>query len=158
MPTQNPRLTITLKPSTAALMRRMSEITGNSQSALIAELLEANEPVFERLVTVLQAAQEAKAALTEETKAGLDQAQARIEKQLGLALEALDVGTRSILEEAEAIKRRKAKRASVRAPEGPRRRGEAGDRSAATPPSNRGVRLRNPKAKVRKTGGNRGPV
>ena len=28
MPTQNPRLTITLKPSTAALMRRMSELTG----------------------------------------------------------------------------------------------------------------------------------
>lgn len=154
MPTQNPRLTITLKPSTAALMRRMSELTGNSQSALIAELLEANEPVFERLITVLQAAKNAQAALSEETKAGLDQAQARIEKQLGLALEALDDGTRSILDQVEGIKRRGARRTAA----GPRARGAAGGRSAATPPSNRGVRSRNPKAKVRKTGGNRGPV
>ena len=57
MPTPNPRLTITLEPSTAAQLRRMSELTGNSQSSMISELLSQSAPVFDRLITVLEAAE-----------------------------------------------------------------------------------------------------
>ena len=152
MPTKNPRLTITLKPATAALMQRMSEVTGQSQSSLIAELLETNEPVFERLIKVLQAAEDAKAAFTAETRAGLHQAQEQIEAQLGLVLEAMDTATAPILAEAEQVKRRTRKRAGdTRSPRGARPL--PGAPAAVTPPSNRGVRSRNPKAKVRKTRG-----
>ena len=136
MPATNPRLTITLKPSTAALLRLMSSLTGNSQSALIAELLEANEPVFERLVKVLQAAKDAKAAVAQETRAGLDHAQRKLEKQLGLMLETMDEGVAPLLAEMETVKRRAKRRTgtgSAGTVRGVARRGQ-------TPPSNRGVR------------------
>ena len=132
MPAKNPRLTITLKPSTAALMLRLSEVTGNSQSALIAELLEVNEPTFERLITVLQAADAAKNAITAEMAAGLKNAEQKLERQLGLVLETMDEGIAPILAAAEAVQRR-GRRDARSAPSG---------RSAArqTPMSNRGVR------------------
>ena len=56
MATKNPRLTITLQPSLAAQLRRLSELTGNSQSSLIAELLEGSGPVFDRMIKVMEAA------------------------------------------------------------------------------------------------------
>lgn len=145
MPATNPRLTITLKPATAALMRRLSELTGQSQSAMICELLETNEPVFTRLITVLQAAKDAKVALTQEMRAGLDDAQERIEQQLGLVLEAMDTATAPLLEEAERVQRRGARRTGVTGSPGtPVRRGS---RPTPTPPSNRGVRSTPKKAK-----------
>jgi hypothetical protein len=136
MPATNPRLTITLKPTTSAQLRRLSELTGNSQSALIAELLEGSEQVFDRLITLLQAATDAKASLTDQMVAELEQTQTKLEGQMGLALNAWDAGAKPILDAAESIQRRG------------RRRGRGGDaqRPAAvaaqvpTPPSNRGVR------------------
>ena len=56
MTTKNPRLTITLEPALAAQIKRMSELTGNSQSAIISELLDGSAPVFERVIKVLEAA------------------------------------------------------------------------------------------------------
>lgn len=143
MPAKNPRLTITLKPSTAAVLRRMSELTGNSQSALISELLEANEPVFERLALVLQAAKDAKATLNEEMASGLQQAEQRLEEQLGLVLETMNTATAPILEAAERVQRRGRRDA----------RSAPADRAAApsTPMSNRGVRSRTtPPTKAKK--------
>ena len=59
--------------------------------------------------------------------------------------------------EAEQVKRRTRKRAGdTRSPRGARPL--PGAPAAATPPSNRGVRSRNPKAKVRKTRGKNGPL
>ena len=60
MATKNPRLTITLTPSLAAQLRRLSELTGNSQSSLIAELLDGSGPVFDKMIQVLEAAAIAK--------------------------------------------------------------------------------------------------
>jgi hypothetical protein len=152
MPAINPRLTITLRPSTAAQVRRMSELTGNSQSALISDLLEANEGVFDRLITVLAAAEQAKEAFRKETTAGLNEAQRKIEKQLGLVLETVDEATAPILQEAERIARRKARGSTG----GGRVAGGAGmaraTRARVTPPSNRGVRSTQPNTKVHKKG------
>jgi hypothetical protein len=86
MPTLNPRLTITLQPSLAAHLRRLSELTGNSQSKLIAEILEGSEQVFERLIRVLEAAETAKKELKQSTVRDMEAAQSRVEEQLGLAL------------------------------------------------------------------------
>lgn len=135
MPALNPRLTITLKPSTSSLLRRASELTGKSQSALIAELVEVNEPVFERLVKLLQAAYDAKSSLSDDVRKGLEDAQARVEHQLGLAIDAFDSAALPILESAEEVRRRGARSSRPRAPT-----------PAVTPPSNRGVRSRNPEA------------
>lgn len=143
MPTSNPRITVTLQPAVHALLRRMSELTGNSQSALVSEILEQSSPVFERVVRVLEAANEAKEEMRGKVAADLANAQAKLERQLGLSFEAIDEGFAPLLREAEAIKRR-ARRGGVPA------RGEAPRRAKSggvTPLSNRGVRSQGKKAK-----------
>lgn len=134
MPTNNPRLTITLEPSTAAQLRRMSALTGNSQSQMVSEILTQSSEVFERMICVLEAAEVAKQAAREETASRLDRAQAKVEKQLGLMLGTMDDMSRPLLEHAEKIRRRKARATTAH---GSSRRAPA---TGATPPSNRGVR------------------
>lgn len=147
MPAVNPRITVTLQPQVHAILRELSRLTGNSQSALIAELLLESVPVFERMTTVLQAAEQLKQQGVEargEITRSLDRAQARIEQQLGLVLDDMDEGVRPVLEQAERVARRRGRAdgdAARRAP--PDRR-----RSASTPLSNRGVR--SPQQKARK--------
>jgi hypothetical protein len=143
MPAKNPRLTITLQPTLAAQLRRLSELTGNSQSSLIAELLEGSTPVFDRMIVLLEAAHQAKEAMRGQVVEGLDQAQAKLEKQMGLALDTWDTAAAPLLDQMEAIKRRA--KASAGAPGGARAAGRSrsaggGKRGTATPPSNRGVR------------------
>lgn len=137
MPTQNPRLTITLEPSTAAQLRRMSELTGNSQSRTVADLLAQSGPVFERLIAVLEAAHVARDQATEEHVLSLQRAQAKIEEQLGIVLDAMDDGSRPLLTEAEKIARRTRRRPRGAALDAPAA-GVAG--AVPTPLSNRGVR------------------
>ena len=135
MATKNPRITITLEPQLHAILRRLSQLTNNSQSALIGDLLGESVPIFERMVEVLSAAEAMRAqgmAATDEMKNALHRAQGRIETQLGLVLDDMDHGNRPILEAAEKVQRRGAgagKRSAAPAP-----------RSGATPLSNRGVR------------------
>lgn len=136
MPTKNPRLTVTLQPGTSAQLAELSRLTGDSQSAIIADILEKSAPVFERVIRVLAAAEEAKAELKGRMASDLDKAQDKIERQLGLALEGLDQYTGSLLDEVEAVRRR-----ARRVPPGQPGGGTSGARRArSTPPSNRGVR------------------
>ena len=133
MPAKNPRLTITLQPTLAAQLRRLSELTGNSQSALIAELLEGSTPVFDRMIVLLEAAHQAKESMRGKVAEDLSDAQAKLERQMGLALDTWDEAATPLLEHFEDVKRR--------ASGGPRRAGGAGGpKRPATPPSNRGVR------------------
>lgn len=136
MPTKNPRISVTLTPELSSILDRLSALTGDSKSAMVADLLNQSAPVFERMIAVLAAAETLKAQATEGLESighGLKRAQERIESQLGLVLDDLDQGTRPILEAAEKVTRRGARvggrRARARAP-----------RSGATPMSNRGVK------------------
>lgn len=133
MPTENPRITITLTPSTHSLLKELSALTGESMSATVADLLASSEPVFQRMVTVLRAAQEVQREGKASMVAAIDEAQSKIEQQLGLALETLDDGFRPILANAEKVRRR-AGRSS------PLAGAPAQSGHALTPPSNRGVR------------------
>jgi hypothetical protein len=142
MPAKNPRLTITLEPSTAAQLRRLSELTGNSQSALIAELLTDSGPVFDRLIVVLQAATDAKASMRGALAQEMASSQEKLEQQLGLELEAGLIDARALLDEAERVVRRARKTAASGARATPRRL----PGGVATPPSNRGVRSTAPQA------------
>ena len=130
MPAKNPRLTITLQPSLAAQLRKLSELTGNSQSGLIGELLEGSGPVFDRMIQVLEAAKTAKEAMRGRIAGDMEQAQTRLEKGLGMALEGFDQWTGSLLDEAEAVTRRGRASGALHAP----------GATAPTPLSNRGVR------------------
>ena len=152
MPAKNPRLTITLEPTLAAQILRMSELTGNSQSKIIGELLQGTSPVFERLIRVLEAAKSAKAAIKGKAAADVEAAQSRMEEMLGIVMDDFDNLTGSLLDEVEAVERRarkttqpasgQAKRRTLAgAAAGPRLRGGTdAPASVTTPLSNRGVR------------------
>ena len=147
MTTINPRITVTLQPQVHAVLKRLSVLTKNSQSALIGELLSDSLPVFLRMVQVLDAAEQLRAKgikAGDEVKESLVRAQGRIETQLGLVLEDWDAGNRPLLQQAEKVHRRGAaagKRSAAAAP-----------RSGITPLSNRGVRFTTPKGQqVNKT-------
>lgn len=131
MPAKNPRLTITLQPSLAAQLRKLSELTGNSQSGLIGELLEGSGPVFDRLIQVLEAAETAKESMRGRLTEDMQAAHAKVESALGMVFEGFDDITTSMLDEAEAVTRRGVGKRSAARP----------GAAAPTPISNRGVRL-----------------
>lgn len=151
MPTKNPRLTITLEPLLAAQLRRLSELTGNSQSKLLSEMLQGSTVVFERLIRVLEAAQVAQAGIRGKVSQDIAEAQQRVELQLGLVLDDFDQTTAPLLDEVERIARRARK-----VPDGSRRQAQRGGgrqapnahvSASSTPLSNRGVRSDPKKAK-----------
>lgn len=117
-----------MQPSLAAVVRRLADLTGNSQSAIIAELLSESLPVLTRMAEVLQAAARIKdeqRAIPKRIAEGLEETQSRIEAQLGLLLGDMDESFRPMLDAAERIGRRR--RASTAAAPDP------------APVSNRGV-------------------
>jgi hypothetical protein len=132
MPAVNPRITITLEPSIHALLRRLSAVSKDSQSSIVSGILAQSAPVLERVIAVLEAAQAASEHLKTEAATSLVAAHSQIERQLGLALEAMDEGVKPLLDEAEKVRRRTA---------GPtKRRSRArGSDGLPTPMSNRGV-------------------
>lgn len=134
MPTKNPRLSITFEPSFLARLRRLSELTGNSQGAMAAELLVGCAPAIDRLIQLLEAAKSAKADVLDKLVSDMESAQGRIEQQIGLALAESDVITSGLLEEAEKIRRRRG-RGGMR-----KRVSAAASEASSTPISNRGVR------------------
>jgi hypothetical protein len=114
-------------------LRRLSQLTGNSQSALIADLLQGSGPVFDRLIQVLEAAEAAKGAMKGRLTGEMEEAQSKIEGAMGIAMENFDMFTGSLLDEAEAVGRR-ARQGRAKAGRGGR------DGTPPTPISNRGVR------------------
>lgn len=138
MPAVNPRITITLKPQTHAALQRMSALAGNSMSAIVGELLEQSQPVFDRMVRLLESAAKIKESAQGERDRiakSLEDAQANLERQLGLGLDWMDEASAPILEAAERLDRRagRGERDARSAP------GRAGPRSGPPPISNRGV-------------------
>lgn len=141
MTTSKPRITVNLEPVTALQLKRISELTGNSQSSMISEVLEQASPVFERLIVVLEAAEKAKARVREQSVERLSDAQARIEAQLGLVLDDFDRTTAPLLEQVEKVQRRRRDSGT--------RQGHAGATAPLpTPISNRGVRSTHKATKV----------
>lgn len=108
----NPRISVTLKPSLDAAIRRLSEATGQSKSSLVAELLEQAEPVLMRMATVIEAAQTATKEAKERMAANLDEAQTKLEAHLGLVQDLFEEQTADLIGDLEQIGRRKAKGAT----------------------------------------------
>lgn len=106
MPTTNPRLTVTFSPSMATVLDRLSELSGQSRSSIIAEIIEGTQPVMERMIQVLEAAQKAKASLRTELTRGFDDAEGELNKQLGITMDIFNDVSDSFIERSEAIGRR----------------------------------------------------
>lgn len=108
MQTLNPRISVSLTPAVAAVLRELSKLAGNSQSAIVGELLESSLPVFERVVSALRAASFIQESAKTEIAAGLERAQVKLESQMGLMLGEFDDTMRPLLHDAEKIARRGA--------------------------------------------------
>ena len=149
MTTQNPRVSITLKPSNHAQLKELSRLTGNSQSALIAEIIEQSEPVFARIISVLSAAHTAKQEALDQVIGDMERAQARIEQAVGLSLADFEETGASVISALHEVKRRGRRDVSGDAPAAP----GAARRPRPTPISNRGVRYDQTTEKNKAKGG-----
>ena len=87
MPTAKPRLSLTLEPLMAAQLARLSELTGESQNKIVAEILQGSSEAFSRLIQMLEAAQQATAEVKAQSGKDMKAAQERLERHLGLMLE-----------------------------------------------------------------------
>jgi hypothetical protein len=56
MATTKPRIQVTLKPSQYELLKRLAKVQRRPMSAILSELFDEIEPVYERMATVLEAA------------------------------------------------------------------------------------------------------
>lgn len=115
MPTKNPRIAVTLKPSSSLVLRTLATLSKRSQSAIVSDMIEQGMPVFSRIVRILRAAQEAQKGASARVVDGLEAAQDHIERQLGLIEEDLDTRTVDMLDGLEAIQRRSRGRSEGRA-------------------------------------------
>lgn len=103
MATKNPRISVMLKPESDVILTRLSAVTKQSKSSIIAEFLEDTcMPMFERMVMVLEAA----ATATDDAKAAAKQGFADAEEKLlgvvGMTTDLFDVASRPIMESAES--------------------------------------------------------
>jgi hypothetical protein len=136
MPTSNPRITITLQPRLAAQFRRLSELTGDSQSKLINGVLESSADTWDSMISIFEAASKAKEELPGVASVDIRRAQKQIEAQLGLVLDDAEKVAGDLLTEVEKVKRRSGRRPKVLA----RDARSDGVSAGVTPLSNRGVR------------------
>lgn len=142
MPAVNPRITITLKPEVHDVLKRLSSLTGNSQSSMVSDILTDSLPVFENMVQVLAAAEKVRSEALksqEQIARGLKLAHGRIERQLGLSLMDLAESFQPILEAAAEVDRRAELDGDSGSLCGTGSPAEAA-RRGSTPISNRGVR------------------
>ena len=72
MATKVPRMALTLKPETVAVLAKLSTLQKRPRSAIAADLLEEMTPALQRIATMLEAAQKGRAKLPSQTAAKLD--------------------------------------------------------------------------------------
>lgn len=136
MPTNNPRIAVTLPPSLDLLIGRLALHGRSSKSSVVRELLEAAEPALSRTVALMEAAHKAAAGLRGNLAQQLEAAQSDAERQLGGLLSQLDEATADLVRRAETInERRPAGVTRVAAA-----RLSAATKAGDPPASNRGVK------------------
>nr|WP_238727780.1 ribbon-helix-helix domain-containing protein [Micrococcus luteus] len=131
MPAANPRVSVTLTPSMDAILKRLSDVSGQSKSSIIAEILEQSHPVFERMAAILETAKTATQEAKERMASNLEDAHAKLLEQAGIVGDLFEEQTADLVGELEQIGRRKGKVAAG---------GARGTDGAAATPASRIVR------------------
>lgn len=91
MPTQKPRITITLTEHQYEVLRRMSVLGGESMSSIVVDMLDTMVPVLERVVVTLQAAIDAPQQVREGMKSTFQKAEKELLPQLTSMMGQLDM-------------------------------------------------------------------
>jgi len=137
MPTTNPRIAVTLSPSTDALVGRLAARQRISKAQVLRELLEAVEPSLQKAVALMDAAEGAKGAMLGDLAATMERIQSKAEANYRTIVGASDSLTADLVAEAQAIRGRRPRGAPLAG-------GSLGDGPARVlrnpPASNRGVK------------------
>jgi predicted transcriptional regulator len=91
MPATSPRITVTITDELSVALKRLSQLTRQSQSSLVGELLAQSLPVFERMVQLMEAVSAINEKVDKSAKSireGMDAAHSQLEATL-MGLEAL---------------------------------------------------------------------
>lgn len=131
MATTKPRITITLTERQHQLLKAIGEGSGYSMSALVVDLVEASEPVLERMAVTFQKLKQASDAQKSHMKKSLDEAQSAFEPLVTAGLNQLDMFFGQI-EDASLGEKRTGERAASTGRKSPRA-------APASPHTNRGV-------------------
>jgi hypothetical protein len=91
MPTAKPRIQVTVTESQYQLLKRLAQLQHRSMSAVLSEIIDQIEPVYERVAVVLQAAVRAQASMKEGMTQGMEQAEAELAPLVGKAMGQLDL-------------------------------------------------------------------
>lgn len=68
MVAKNPRVSVTLSPEDYEVLRRLSELNGESMSSIVGELVQTVSPALSRVIEVIEAAQGAKPEVMEQLR------------------------------------------------------------------------------------------
>jgi hypothetical protein len=143
MPTENPRVNVTLSPSLDSLVARLAKLQRVSKSTVLRELLEAAEPSLRSVVALMEAAQGASVKARTDLVRDLEQSVQAAKTVQHLALSVAANHTRDMVSEAEAIRGRRPQRGTRSGPPGgavPGSLQRASRLRKDPPPSNRGVK------------------
>jgi hypothetical protein len=136
MPTNNPRVTVMLKPDDYAVLATLSELQGVSKSSLLADIWAQACPVMIRVAKLLQEAKSAQESVKEGIREASEAAMLQIEPIANQVMLNFDLFEESILDQiAEGHKARFAPGGVPALPGGP------GREAPKPPPSNTGVRF-----------------
>lgn len=106
----NPRISVTLTPSCDAALKRLSDVSGQSRSSLVAELLEQSQGVFSRMADMIELAKTATDEARQRMAENMERAQAELQAQVGVAEDLFAAHMSDLVSDVEAVGRRKTKR------------------------------------------------
>lgn len=90
MPTQRPRITVTLTDEQNALLARVSKLNGVSKSHLLADLFDTVSPALSRVADAVESAQIVQRAIKPELLKSFDDAQSQVSDVVSMLNELLD--------------------------------------------------------------------
>ncbi len=143
MPTLNPRVNVTLSPTTHRTVESLAKLQRVSKSMVLRELLEASEPALAQAVAMMEAANEMSIAARKKFAEELDGTIKSVETKKRKAIQLAAGITQDLVSQAEAIRGRRPARTGSAARPGRSRvvAPESATRKRRDPPtSKRGVK------------------
>jgi hypothetical protein len=103
VPTINPRIQVTVKPSQYVLLQRLAKLQKRSMSKVLSELFDEIEPVYERVAVVLEAASRAQVTARTGMADAFKQAEAEMAPHVAAAMGQFDMLVNTFGHEAAVV-------------------------------------------------------
>lgn len=104
MATKNPRISVMLKPESDQILSRLSAVSKQSKSSIIADFIEETcMPMFERMVIVLEAAANASEDAKAVAKQGFADAEKKLLDVVGITTDLFEEASAPLFNEEKAL-------------------------------------------------------